>query len=108
MESAAAELALLEGSTLQLANVNSVLGDVVVRYLINVFGVGTVELLQIATINFEGESFMLEHRAVFHLVKLIELTLELNEVLTSVSIGVNHTFLELLKSVDDLEEVSLR
>jgi len=44
----------------------------------------------------------------FYLVQLVKLALELDEVLASVRVGVNHTFLELFEGVDDLKEVSLR
>ena len=47
------------------------------------------------------------HRSITDFIELVQLSLKLNEVLSSVTVDVNHTFLELLQCVNYLEEIAL-
>lgn len=50
---------------------------------------------------------MFEHRSVTNLVKLVQLPLKVNEILAGLAVKIDHAFLELLKSINHLEEVAL-
>jgi len=57
------------------------------------------------SLHFERESLVLIHRSVLDFVESVQLALENNKVTSFLSVEVNSSLLELLKSVDDLKEV---
>jgi len=67
--------------------------------------IGVVEPFQVLSLDLEGESFMLLDRSVLDFIKLIELSLENNEVTTSLRIKINNLLLELFESIYDLKEI---
>lgn len=69
--------------------------------------VGFVEPLQVAALNVKRELFVLVDRSMTHLVHLVKLTLEHNEVTAFLGLSVDHTSFELLEGIDDFEEVSV-
>jgi hypothetical protein len=67
--------------------------------------IGVVKPFQILSLDLEGESFMLLDRSVLDFIKLVELSLENDEVTTSLRIKIDNLLLELFESINDLKEI---
>lgn len=67
--------------------------------------IGVVEPFQVLSLDLEGKSFMLLHRSVLDFIKLVELSLENDEVTTSLSIKINNLLLEFFEGIYDLKEI---
>ena len=76
-------------------------------HLTDVVKVGSVQPSEVLALKFGREGIVLINRSVLDLVHLVELTLEKNELLARLRLGVDNTLLILLKSIDDLHEVTL-
>lgn len=70
--------------------------------------IGVIKPFQVLSLDLEGESFMLLDRSVLDFIKLVELSLENDEVTTSLRIKINNLMLELFKGIHDLKEILLR
>jgi len=75
--------------------------------LANVVKIGVVEPSQVLTLKLEGESVVLINGSVLHLVHLVKLALEEDELFAGLRLAVNHASLVLLEGVDDFHEVAL-
>jgi hypothetical protein len=69
--------------------------------------IGLVEPLEVAALHIQGELLMLIYGPVTHLVHLVELALENDELTPLLRLPVNHASLKFLKSVYDFEEVTV-
>jgi len=67
--------------------------------------IGVVKPFQVLSLDLEGESFMLLDRSVLDFIKLVELSLENDEVTTSLRIKIDNLLLELFESIYDLKEI---
>ena len=66
-----------------------------------------VEPLEVAALHIQGELLMPIYGPVTHLVHLVELALENDELTPLLRLPVNHASLKFLKSVYDFEEVTV-
>lgn len=106
-ESLRAEQLSLEYFTLQTAVLSHLVVVLHVGHLLHEVLVGFLEPLEVASVHVHRELFVLPDGSMAHLVHLVELALEQNEVTAGLRLAVHHALFELLEGVDDLEEVSV-
>lgn len=73
----------------------------------DVVKVGVVKPSEVLTLELEGESVVLIDRSVLHLVHLVKLALEEDELFARLRLAVDDACLVLLEGVDDFHEVAL-
>lgn len=91
----------------QVVVVDKVLVLVLEGDVLNEVEVGFVDGLQVLTLNQAREAFVVLHRSVLDLVKLVQLAFEHYELLALCGVEVDEVVLELLKGVGHLVEVLL-